>query len=147
MAAPYRQRPLGVTILAIFALIGGFFGILGGFGAVFGGGVLATVSGSAGALVALIGLAVLVLAVVELALAYGFWTLKAWAWQLGFILEAINVILAILQFLTGGAGIVSLLVSLIVAGIILYYLSTPDVRRAFGAPERGFPIVGEVGGR
>ncbi len=148
MTAPARARPLGVTILAIFALIGGIFGIIGGLGAVFGGGVLATVvSGSLGGVVALIGLAILAVAVVMLALAYGFWTLKTWAWQLGFILEAVNVVLTVLQFLAGGSSLLSLVEVLVVAGIVLYYLNTPDVRRVFGAPERGFPIVGEIGGR
>lgn len=85
------------------------------------------------------------LSVAELVLAYGFWMLKAWAWQLGFVLEVASVALAVLQLLFGGAGVTSLLVSVVVAGVIIYYLNTPDVRKAFGAPETGFPFVGEIG--
>jgi hypothetical protein len=142
------SRPLGVTILAILALIGGIFGLVGGIGAVFGGGIAAAagfvqISG----LVTIMGLLVLALAVVGLALAYGFWTLKPWAWQLGLILEVVNVGVAILQVIFGGIGIASILGTLVVAGIIIYYLNTPAVRKAFGAPETGFPIVGNVGGK
>jgi hypothetical protein len=145
MASPYRERPLGVTILAILALIGGVFGVIGGLGAVFGGGVVgAVVNPGLGAVVALIGLAVLAVAIVTLALAYGFWTLKTWAWQLGFVLEVVNVGLQILQFLAGGASLWNLAVTLVVAGIVVYYLNTPDVRRAFAAPDSGFPLVGHA---
>ncbi len=137
------SRPLGVTILAILALIGGIFGLVGGAGAVFGGGIAAAagfvqISG----LVTVMGLAVVALAVVSLALAYGFWTLKPWAWQLGIVLEVVNVAVSVLQVIFGGAGFASILGTLVVAGIILWYLNTPDVRKAFGAPATGFPLIG-----
>jgi hypothetical protein len=136
---------MGVTILAILALIGGIFGILGGIAVVFVGTVAATVTGIVGGLVTLIGLVLLVLAVVELVLAYGFWMLRPWAWQLGFYLEAATVLLTAFQFLFGGgASFMSLVISIVVAGIIFYYLNTPEVRKAFGAPERGFPVVGDI---
>jgi uncharacterized membrane protein (DUF2068 family) len=135
---------MGVTILAILALIGGILGILGGIAVVFVGSVVATAT-SFGGLVTLIGLVLLVLAVVELVLAYGFWMLKPWAWQLGFYLEAATVVLTAFQFLFGGgASFMSLVISIVVAGIIFYYLNTPEVRKAFGAPERGFPVVGDI---
>lgn len=146
MTGPGGQaRPLGVTILAILAAIGGVLGVLGGVSVVFLGGVVATVTGGLGAIVSLLGLLLLILSVVELALAYGFWTLKPWAWQLGFVLEAASVALSVLQLLFGGAGFGSVVITVVVAGIILYYLNTPDVRKAFGAPETGFPFVGEIG--
>lgn len=143
MMGPGSQaRPLGVTILAILAAIGGVFGALGGIGIVFLGGVAATVTGGLGAIVAILGLVLLALSVVELVLAYGFWMLRQWAWKLGFILEAAAVLLGIVQVLAGGSSISSLLVTVVVAGIILYYLNTPDVRKAFATPETGFPVVG-----
>ena len=146
MTGPGNQaRPLGVTILAILAAIGGVFGILGGIGIVFVGGLVATAAGGFGALVSLLGLLLLALSVAELVLAYGFWMLRTWAWQLGFALEVASVALAILQLLFGAAGFGSVVITVVVAGIILYYLNTPDVRKAFGAPETGFPFVGEIG--
>ena len=141
MAGPASTRQTGITILAVLAAIGGVFSLLGGFVTVFAGGVVSTVSGSFGGIVIILGLILLALALVELFLAYGFWTLKSWAWSLGLLLEGANVILTAIQFLVGGATAVTLLVTIVVAGIILYYLNTPDVRKAFGAPETGFPMM------
>jgi hypothetical protein len=142
------SRPLGVTILAILALISGIFGLLGGVTVVFLGGAAAAVGVlDIGGIVAIMGVLTLALAVVSLALAYGFWTLKPWAWQLGIILEVLSIGLAVLQVLFGGSGIPSVIISIVVAGIIIYYLNTPAVRKAFGAPETGFPIVGNIGGK
>lgn len=137
-----EARPLGVTILAILAAIGGVFGALGGIGVVFLGGIAATVTGALGAVLAILGLLLLGLSIVELALAYGFWMLRPWAWQMGFILEAAAVALGVVQLVAGGSSISSLLVTVVVAGIIMYYLNTPDVRKAFAASETGFPVVG-----
>lgn len=141
-----QTRPQGITILAILAAIGGVLGILGGISIVFVGGLVATVVGGYGAIVSLLGLILLVLSVVELALAYGFWTLAAWAWQLGVYLEVANVALAVLQLLFGGSSLFGLVITVVIAGIILYYLNTPDVRKAFAAPESGWPVVGEIPG-
>lgn len=138
-------RPLGVTILAILAAIGGVFGLLGGLTMIGLGGLAGSVGGAAGVafggLVAIGGLIVLALAVLQLALAYGFWTLRPWAWQLGVILSAVSIVIAILGVLRivfyqelGGA-----IISIALSGVILYYLNQAEIRRAFNAPEKGFP--------
>ncbi len=148
MAGPGGQtRPMGVTILAILALIGGVAGLFGGLTVTVLGGVVSTVSGSLGGIVVILGILLLALSVVELAVAYGFWTLKPWAWQLGFVLEVAAVALAVLQVLFGGLSFANVVVTIVVAGIVLYYLNTPDVRKAFGAPDTGFPFVGNIGQR
>ena len=143
MAGTGAARPTGVTILAALAFIGGILGILGSLAIVLGGAVVSTVSGSAGAFIMIFGLATLALSVVELFLGYGAWTLKAWAWQLGFILMALNIVVALLTFLSGGS-LFSLLITLVFAAIIAYYLDTPEVRTAFAAPQAGFPVVGNA---
>ena len=146
MAGPSGQaRPTGVTILAILALIGGVLGVFGGLTITVLGGVVTTVSGGLGGIVVILGILLLALSVVELALAYGFWTLQPWAWQLGFVLQVASVALAVLQVLSGGLSFANILITLVVAGIVLYYLNTPDVRKAFSAPETGFPFVGDIG--
>lgn len=143
MAGTGAARPTGVTILAALAFIGGILGILGSLAIVLGGVVVSTVSGSAGAFFMIFGLATLALSVVELILGYGAWTLKAWAWQLGFILMALNVLVGLLTLISGGS-LFSFLITLVIAGIIAYYLDTPEVRTAFAAPQSGFPVVGNA---
>lgn len=139
-------RPLGVTILAILAAIGGVLSLLAGLAAIglggLAGGVIGGAAGAAiGGFVLIGGLIVLALAVLELALAYGFWTLRPWAWQLGVILSAVNIVIALLGALGiffssswGGA-----IISIAINGVILYYLNRAEIRRAFDAPQTGFP--------
>jgi hypothetical protein len=33
----------------------------------------------------------------------------------------------------------------VVAGIVIYYLNMPDIRKAFAAPEKGWPFIGNIG--
>lgn len=140
------SRPTGVTILAILAAIGGVLGLLGGLAIIgiggLAGGFIGGAAGAAiGGLAVIGGLIVLVLAVLELVLAYGFWNLRPWAWQLGVILAAVQIVIAILGVLRivfyqdiGGA-----IISIAISGVILYYLNQAEIRRAFNAPEKGFP--------
>lgn len=144
MAGAGTARPTGVTILAALAFIGGILGILGSL-AIFAGGVVVSAVGGGplGAFFFIFGLATLALSVVEIILGYGAWTLKTWAWQLGFILMALNIIVALLTWLSGGS-LFNVLITIVIAGVIAYYLDTPDVRRAFSAPQAGFPVVGNA---
>ena len=144
MAGTGAARPTGVTILAALAFIGGILGILGSL-AILAGGAVATAVG-AGPLAGFLfifGLATLALAVVEVILGYGAWTLQAWAWQLGYILMVLNVLVALLTLLSGGS-LFSFLFTVVIAGVIAYYLDTPEVRSAVAAPQAGFPIVGNA---
>jgi hypothetical protein len=124
------QRPTGVTILAILAVIGGVFGLLGGV-VLIG---LSTVTDLAipglGGFVAILGLITLVLAVLDFVFAYGAWGLKPWAWTLGIGLEVVSIIVDILGFRSSTAS--STVIGIVIAGIIIYYLYQPHVRRAFG---------------
>jgi hypothetical protein len=134
------QRPTGVTILAVLAALGGIFGILAGL-ALLGLGSFVAATGLGG-LAFVFGLIVLVLGIAELALAYGFWTAKPWAWQYGILLQVVSVLVAVVEVVLGYATISGVIIGIVVAGIIVYYLNTPDVRRYFGAPEKGWPFMG-----
>ena len=133
---PAGTRPTGVTILAILAAIGGVLLVLAGLGAtILGGAVAGSVAGASGVAVGgsvlILGLVALVLGVLYLAFAYGAWGLKPWAWTLGIASQIISLVLSVLRIVTGGS-ITSEIISIAIALILLYYLDTPDVRRAFG---------------
>ena len=146
------QRPTGVTVLAVLAAIGGVFGLLGslaiiGLGGLAGGLIGGAAGAAVGGLAIVGGLVVLVLSVVELALAYGFWTLKPWAWTWGIVLAAVNVVIAVLGVvgIVFSSSVTSAAVSIVIAAVFIYYLNMPDIRRAFGAPEKGWPFIGNMG--
>lgn len=116
------ERPLGVTIIAILAAIGGVFGLLASL-AILG------VLGAAGGLGMLFFLLALVVSIVSLVFAYGAWTLQPWAWTLGIVLEVLAVINGLYAVASGDA---SAIISIAIAGVILWYLFQPDVKGAFG---------------
>ena len=115
------ERPLGITIMAVLSAIGGFFGLLASL-VFFGLGGVAFIG----------GLIILAYSLLSLGLAYGFWTLQPWAWPLGVGVQALGILQAVLRFLNDGTQFVSLLVSLAIAGVILWYLFQPHVKAAFG---------------
>ncbi len=127
------SRPMGITILAVLSAIGGVFGILGGI-ALLGLGALAAAVGAGplGGLAGLVGLATIIIGVADLALAYGFWMTLPWAWMVGIVLAIASIVVAVLEFLTGYSSILSVLVSIVVSGIILYYLYQPSIKALFG---------------
>jgi hypothetical protein len=124
-------RPTGITILAVLAAIGGILGILGGLTVSVLGGFVASATGGLGGLITIIGLVALVVGVAELALAYGFWTLKPWAWMLGVGIAVANIVIAILYVLAN-YSLTNEIISIAVSGVILYYLWQPSIKALFG---------------
>jgi len=127
------RRPLGITILAVLAVLGA---ILSG---IVGSDLLAsgtTVAGTAPALgrgfATIVGVLMVGIGVLNLVLAYGLWALKAWAWPLAVGVWAATIVLSILQFMNNTGLLVSMALSVVIAAAILYYLFTPQVKAAFG---------------
>jgi hypothetical protein len=137
-----QQRPMGVTILAVLALIGGIVGICGGLsgivGASFLGGLAASVGASnataLGGMLAVYSIVALGFAVVYLLFGFGAWTLKPWAWMLGMVLSGLNIVFQLVAVISGWSTLGGVIISIIVSGVIIYYLLTPDVKKAFGRP-------------
>ncbi|MGA7731810.1 MAG: hypothetical protein WCD37_11135 [Chloroflexia bacterium] len=116
------QRPMGITILAVLAAIGGLFGLFA---------ALSLLGGPYG----IYGIISLITSLAYLAFAYGAWTLQPWAWMLGLGIAGLVILLQILYlFLIPGYSIVNVIIGAIIPAIIIYYLMTPDVKRAFGQP-------------
>jgi hypothetical protein len=125
-----NSRPTGVTILAILAFIGGAFGILGalallGFGFAFAGA-------GVGGLGFIFGIVLLALSILYLWIGWGFWNLKRSAWSLGLVVFGAGIVISLIEVLLGYAEITNLVVTIIINGIVIYYLLTPGVKAAFG---------------
>ena len=136
------QRPTGVTILAIAAAIGGILSLISvvciiGIGALAGAiidraGAPAAAGAALGVIVILGGLVVLVSGLLSLIFAFGAWNLRPWAWMLGVITEGISAAGALIRLVTPGGTFILPLLSILIAGLIVYYLFTPEVKRVFG---------------
>ena len=135
-----QQRPMGITILAALAFIGGILGICGGLSGIIGGsflgGLAASVGASAattlGGMIAVYSIIALAFAVADLVFGFGAWTLKPWAWMLGMVLFGLNIVFQLVSLLAGWASFGSVIIPVAIGGVIIYYLLTPEVKKAFG---------------
>jgi len=133
------NRPTGVTILAILALIGGLISLfLGGFETLLGPQVgeemskqtTDTSAAAYGSAITVMGIGLLFHGVLQLITAFGLFALKAWAWLLAVVMQVLSLVLNGMQLAADfNAGVVT---GGIVALIILYYLYRPHVKQAFG---------------
>jgi hypothetical protein len=124
-----QQRPTGVAVLAVAAAVLGVLAILAAgawWNASEGLAWLPRIHGGE----KLIALVLLGVGLLELVLAYGAWMLRPWAWTLGVALEIVVIVLAVLQL--GRLEFARHIVTIVIAGVTLWYLATPRVRAAFG---------------
>jgi hypothetical protein len=125
------QRPTGVTILAILAIIGGVLGLCGGIGGVLGGSFISSLGANA-SVVFFFSLISLILGVGDLAFGIGALQLKPWAWTLGVGLEGISILYEIVSVALQANSVASAVFGIVISGIVIYYLFQPNVQQAFG---------------
>ena len=124
-----KNRPAGIAILAVVAAMLGVLALLAAgawWNASEGLAWLPRIHGGE----KLIALVLLAAGLSELVFAYGAWALRPWAWTLGVVLEIVVIVLALLQL--GRLEPVRHIVTIVIAGVVLWYLATPRVRAAFG---------------
>jgi hypothetical protein len=143
---PVRRRPLGVTILAILEILGGIFELVLalGFFAIaalinltdirqrIGTSVPDWVLNNAPLIFGILGVFFLVMAIISLVLGWAFLKGKNWARVLAIIFLVLSIIGNVLGII-GGVSIFSVLVSIALPIIIVYYLSMPRVKLWFTA--------------
>jgi len=125
------SRPLGVTILAILALIAAIPALLGGL-ALVGVATFGTEVPVPDTFMYAVGAGTLLYAGLSLILAYGFWTTQSWAWVAGIALQVLGIVTAVSQFANGDRYLASMIAGLVLPVVIIVYLLQPRVRAAFG---------------
>ncbi|KAA0009146.1 MAG: hypothetical protein FE036_01105 [Thermoplasmata archaeon] len=113
------EKPGGIVVLAVLYIIEGLFGIAYGAMMIGGGGMLGfTGLGIAGSLLIGMGAIVLIIGLIDFAVAYGLWNLQSWA-------RTAAIIFAII-------GLLGFPIGTIISIIILWYLFKPEIKEAFG---------------
>jgi hypothetical protein len=158
------NRPVGVTILAWVAIVGGAFALLalvfaviallGALtltGAAVGGGYGAGAGFAVAAIIALVfSIWLGLLGVWGIVFGVGALQLKPWAWTLGVVWCYVSAASDVINIFTSrGSGLFGAVVGIAIAGVVLYYLYTDEVKVAFGKQASPTPafltsIVGAV---
>ena len=122
-ASTRPARPLGVTIIAIIAAVGGIFSLFGG---------AMVLSGNASGPLTL-AYVVILFGILGLALGAGFFIGAKWAWMAGIIIYIISIGLGIAEVLYGGSvGGVGGIIRVLAGVVIPIYLTRKNPKAFFG---------------
>jgi uncharacterized membrane protein (DUF2068 family) len=113
------RRPLGVTIIAILVAVAAVVEIIS---------ALTTLGSSRG-----LAISSLVTGVLYLGLAWGFWTLRFWAFWIAVVVSAIGLVVTFLGLVSGHLTVTYVIGFIISAVIFVYLLMDRSVRAAFHA--------------
>jgi len=113
------RRPLGVTIIAILVAVAAVVEIISAL----------TTFGLAGGL----AISSLVTGVLYLAVAWGLWTLRFWAFWITVVVSAIGLVVTFLELVSGHLTVTYVIGFIISAVIFVYLLIDRSIRAAFGA--------------
>ena len=132
------QRPVGVTILAVIAILYGIFSLLLALLGLLGSALLASGVGnvkySAGTL-AYATITDAVIGILYLAFGIGAFRLKGWTWTTGvaaFVLDVVRQMVGVVMHGLSASNIVGFIITIVIALVVLWYLLRPHVRAAFG---------------
>lgn len=135
-ASVKRQRPTGVTILAILYILGGIFFTVVGTAVVLVvdelGAIIPTL-GSVAPLVLRAAASILfIVAAIEFVIGAALLSGKSWGRKIVIILAIINLILEVTTIVVAGNffGVVGMIID----GIVLFYMWRPHVREYFEGP-------------
>ena len=151
------KRPIGVTVIAILAIIGGILLLFGGIAFVALAPIISQVnindnnnaSNSSfslningtdvtiprnalflfGGFLGVIGGMLIVIGIAGFVVAWGLLIGKGWAWIVTIIVAIISIILNLILVMSGS---IESVLGLIIYGIIIYYLYRPGVKSYFG---------------
>ncbi|NJL44679.1 MAG: hypothetical protein HC922_00840 [Leptolyngbyaceae cyanobacterium SM2_3_12] len=137
------QRPFGVTLIGILMLVVGIARTIMGLFLLFKDPLAeSNLQGQiqsntlppelAGYFTTWIGIVYLIIGLLGLVMALGMFKLKGWAWLWTVVVASFNLIGAIAGFLTQQRFGIDAVLSIIIFSLVVYYLSTTPVRRAFG---------------
>jgi hypothetical protein len=130
-----QHRPTGITIIAVLMIIGGLILLFTGITPLFLGPLISIDSSDfstseLGFLITIGGLVLVVLGIVSLVVSWGLLKGKGWARTITLIISIIAIIFAIVTLISS-EDLVHI-ISVIIYGIIIYYMFTDKVKLFFG---------------
>ena len=156
-----KNRPIGVTILAILAIISGILLLISGL-ALMGSGALISFTSTTsisndsngfqsvgpfiGMILLVTGIALLIIGIGYLVVSYGLLKGKKWAWKVTIVLTILSIAVQVISGITNSiltisitnessavaAGLMGQIIGIAINLVILYYLYRPHVKAFFG---------------
>jgi len=129
------QRPIGITIISVLMIIGGIILIFTGITPLFIGPLISLDSSNystsaLGSLITIGGLVLVALGIASLIVSWGLLKGKEWARTITLIISIIAIIIAIISL--ASSQDLTHIISIIIYGIIIYYMFTDKVKLFFG---------------
>jgi hypothetical protein len=129
-----QHRPTGITVISILMIIGGLILLFTGIAPLVIGPLISIDSdystSSLGFLITIGGLALVILGIASLIVSWGLLKGKRWARTITLIISFIAIIFAIISLVSSGE--LTHVISIIIYGIIIYYMFTDKVKLFFG---------------
>ena len=136
-----RQRPLGVTIIAILLGIQGLLELIGGIILIIaanslshrivanGHTIIARFVDTFGIALGVVGI---VVGLITLFFVFSLWTLQRWAFWAVVIIEGLSLLRSIFELVRHTGSTIGVILGMIIPAVVfLYFLLDPNVRRAF----------------
>ena len=117
-----RSRPMGITVLAVLAVVTGILSLVSGLALLGVGGLSIFGAGTNGGNVLALGALTFALAPVALGIGYGFWAMKPWAWAAGLAVYCASLGISIFAVLLAGANVLAVAVQVGIAVFVIVYL-------------------------
>jgi hypothetical protein len=123
-----KNRPTGVTILAILEALGAIYFLFIGVTEFLGTATIRSLAyfgishGIFTLIPRIIGTALLILGLVSIVLAWGLWIGKGWVRMIALVFAILGIIINLMSFHVIG---------IIIDAVIVYYLTRPNVKQFF----------------
>jgi uncharacterized membrane protein (UPF0136 family) len=131
----HQHRPTGITVISILMIIGGLILLFTGISPLVIGPLISIDSdystSSLGFLITIGGLVLVILGIASLIVSWGLLKGKRWARTITLIISIIAIIFAIISLISSEDFIH--VISIIIYGIIIYYMFTNKVKLFFGS--------------
>lgn len=123
-----KDRPMGVTILAILEAVVGLYYLVAGFGEIVAASIIRSLTLAAipstilPMIPRVLGAALVLIGLLSIVLAWGLWTGKSWARNVALVFAILAIIVSLLSFH---------IIGLVIDVIIVYYLTRPNIKQFF----------------
>jgi hypothetical protein len=134
-----QHRPTGITIISVLMIIGGLILLFTGITPLLIGPLISTDSNyqTSGFFITIGGLTLVVLGIESLIVSWGLLKGKRWAKTITLIISFISIIIAIIT-LVSSRDLIHI-ISVIIYGIIIYYMFTNKIKLFFGKVKEPTP--------